>query len=139
MSGLSGASRSRSSKISSHRLIGFSSFQATTGALLTPDQAVIPGAGSAYVGRWSEAALAFFLTGVFIYATVTSFERDQVAAGTVFGALALAFYGGSIWAAVGGAHKFNDRHRTEYLAQQRTKFGIVVRGRGVGAAFERNF
>ncbi len=101
--------------------------------------AVIPGTGSAYVGRWSEAALAFFLTGVFIYATVTSFERDQVAAGTVFGALALAFYGGSIWAAVGGAHKFNDRHRTEYLAQQRTKFGIVVRGRGVGAAFERNF
>lgn len=101
--------------------------------------AVIPGTGSAYVGRWSEAALAFFLTGIFIYATVTSFERDQVAAGTVFGALALAFYGGSIWAAVGGAHKFNDRHRTEYLAQQRTKFGIVVRGRGVGAAFERNF
>jgi TM2 domain-containing membrane protein YozV len=102
--------------------------------------AVIPGAGSFYVGRYAEGSLALFVNAVLIYATVTSFEQDQVAAGTVFGALALAFYGGSIYAAVNGAHKFNDRAKAAYLDEQRVKFGLVVPpAGGIGAAFGTEF
>jgi hypothetical protein len=102
--------------------------------------AVIPGTGSFYVGRYAEGSLALFVNAVLIYATVNSFQREQIPAGTVFGALALAFYGGSIYAAVNGAHKFNDRARAAYLDEQRIKFGIVLPpGGGVAAAFGRDF
>ena len=101
--------------------------------------AVIPGTGSFYVERYAEGALALFVNAVLIYATVNSLQRDQLAAATVFGVLALAFYGGSIYAAVGGAHKFNDRHRSEYLAGQRKRFGVLVPGGRIGAVFEQRF
>jgi tetratricopeptide (TPR) repeat protein len=102
--------------------------------------ALVPGTGSFYVGRFAEGSLALFINAVLIYATVNSFQRDQVAAGTVFGALALTFYGGAIYAAINGAHKFNDRARAAYLEGQRVRFGLVVPpAGGIGAAFERDF
>ena len=42
--------------------------------------AVVPGAGSFYVGRYAEGSLALFMTAVLGYATVTSFDQDHVAA-----------------------------------------------------------
>jgi hypothetical protein len=100
----------------------------------------VPGTGSFYVGRFAEGSLALFVNAVLIYATVNSFQRDQVGAGAVFGALALAFYGGAIYAAINGAHKFNDRARAAYLEEQRVRFGLVVPpAGGIGAAFERDF
>jgi tetratricopeptide (TPR) repeat protein len=102
--------------------------------------AILPGAGSFYTGRYAEGSLALFVNAVLIYATVNSFQRDQVPAGTIFGALALVFYGGSIYAAVNGAHKFNDRAQSSYLEEQRVKFGIVVTpAGGIAAAFGRDF
>jgi len=102
--------------------------------------ALLPGAGSFYAGRYAEGSLAFFVNAVLIYATVNSFQRDQIPAGTVFGALALVFYGGSIYAAVNGAHKFNDRAQSGYLEEQRVTYGIVVTpAGGVAAAFGRDF
>ncbi len=88
---------------------------------------VLPGAGSAYVGRYAEGALAFFVNAVFIYATVNAFEKDNDDLGVVLGVAALAFYGGAIYAAANGAHKFNDRARAAHLDRQRARFGIVVR------------
>ena len=102
--------------------------------------AVVPGAGSFYVGRYAEGSLALFVNAVLIYATVNSFQREQVAAGTVFGALALAFYGGAIYAAANGAHKFNGRALAAYLEEQRVTFGIVVPpAGGIAAAFGADF
>lgn len=101
--------------------------------------AVIPGSGSFYVGRYAEGSLALFVNVLLIGATISSFEEDQIAVGTVLGALALAFYGGSIYSAVNGAHKFNAAANTGYLRQQRQRFGIVV-GRGrIAAAFSTSF
>ncbi|MBI3994018.1 MAG: hypothetical protein HY342_12155 [Candidatus Lambdaproteobacteria bacterium] len=101
--------------------------------------AVLPGSGSVYVGRYAEGALAFFLTGLLTYTAVASFDARQPALGAVFGGLALAFYGGGIYSAVGGAHKHNDALRSAYLTQQRRRYGLVVGPGGIAAAFEVSF
>ncbi len=101
--------------------------------------ALLPGAGSFYVGRYAEGSLAFFLTALLGYATVTSFDQDHVAAGTVLGALTLAFYGGAIYSAANGAHKFNSAAQETYLGQQRRRFGISVGAGRVAGAFNLHF
>jgi tetratricopeptide (TPR) repeat protein len=101
--------------------------------------AVLPGAGSFYVGRYAEGSRAFFLTALLGYATVTSFDQDHVAAGTVFGALTLAFYGGAIYSAANGAHKYNNAVRETFLGEQRRRFGIAVGAGRVAGAFNLQF
>jgi tetratricopeptide (TPR) repeat protein len=71
--------------------------------------ALVPGAGSLYVGRTSEAALAFVVNALLISGTVTAFQEHQDGLGVGLGVFALAFYGGNIYAAVSGAHKYNDQ------------------------------
>ena len=89
--------------------------------------AVVPGAGSVYVGRYAEGALAFFLNAVLFYATRDSLRAEQPVAAATFGVLALTFYGGSIYSAVNGAYKFNDDQQAAYLREQRLRFGLVLR------------
>jgi tetratricopeptide (TPR) repeat protein len=101
--------------------------------------AVLPGAGSVYVGRYAEGALAFFVNTLFIVSTVSAFQNDQPALGAVLGVIALAFYGGSIYAAVNGAHKHNDRALAAYLDDQRVRFGIVLLPGGAGASIRGSF
>ena len=101
--------------------------------------AILPGSGSFYVGRYAEGSLAFFVNAVLIYGAVNAFEEDKEGLGVVLGALGLAFYGGSIYAAANGAHKFNDGAKSAYLAGQRTRFGIVVDRTGLAGAFQRSF
>lgn len=101
--------------------------------------AAVPGAGSVYVGRYAEGALAFFVDALFIASTVSAFQHDQPVLGAVLGVFALAFYGGSIYAAANGAHKYNDRARAAYLDEQRTRFGIVPLPGGVGASIHGRF
>ncbi|MFI5400145.1 MAG: hypothetical protein ACHQZQ_03725 [SAR324 cluster bacterium] len=101
--------------------------------------AVLPGAGSLYVGRPAEAALSFVVNALLISATVTAFQERQDGLGVGLGVLALAFYGGNVYAAVSGAHKFNDRAEAEYLDAQRTRFGLVLERGKIGAAFQRDF
>jgi tetratricopeptide (TPR) repeat protein len=101
--------------------------------------AALPGAGSVYVRRYAEGALAFFINALLITSTASAFQHDQSALGTVLGAFALAFYGGSIYAAVNGAHKYNDRALADDLDQQRTRFGILLLPGGAGSALQRSF
>ena len=101
--------------------------------------ALLPGAGSFYVGRFAEGSLAFFVTGLLGFAAVEAFDEDEPGLGTLMGAFALAFYGGSILAAANGAHKFNDSGRALYLEEQRNRFGIVLAPGGIAGAFRRKF
>jgi hypothetical protein len=101
--------------------------------------AILPGAGSVYVGRYAEGALAFFVNALLIGGTVTAFQEHQDGLGVGLGVLALAFYGGSIYAAASGAHKFNDRAEAAYLDQQRARFGLILERGRIGAAFQRGF
>lgn len=101
--------------------------------------AVLPGAGSVYAERYAEGALAFFVNALFIASTISAFQADQPALGAALGVFALGFYGGSIYAAVNGVHKYNDRALAAYLDEQRTRFGIVPLPGGVSAGIERSF
>ena len=100
---------------------------------------LVPGAGSFYVGRYSEGSLAFFMTSVLIYGTMNAIEEKKEGLGLVLGTLGLAFYGGSILAATNGAHKFNDHARDAWLTDTRRKFGIVINRGGLGGAFRQSF
>jgi tetratricopeptide (TPR) repeat protein len=101
--------------------------------------AIVPGAGSVYVGRYSEGALAFFVNALLISGTVTAFQEHQDGLGVGLGVLAIAFYGGSIYAAASGAHKFNDRTEAAYLDEQRVRFGLILERGKIGAAFQSSF
>lgn len=101
--------------------------------------AVLPGAGSVYVGRYAEGALAFFVNALLISSTASAYQHDQPALGTVLGVFALAFYGGSIYAAVNGAQKYNDRAQAADLDEQRTHFGILLLPGGASGALQRSF
>jgi hypothetical protein len=108
-------------------------------ALAGTMSAVLPGSGSIYVGRYAEGALAYFVNALLIGGTVTAFQEHQDGLGVGLGVLALAFYGGSIYAAVNGAHKFNDRAAAGYLDQQRVRFGLILERGRIGAAFQSAF
>lgn len=86
--------------------------------------AVLPGAGSAYNGRYLEGAYALFFTGLFLAATLDAVNNDQSELSVLFGFFTISFYGGSIYTAVNGAHKLNDRMRHEQLIWVRKKHGI---------------
>lgn len=101
--------------------------------------AAIPGAGSFYVGRYAEGSLAFFVNAVFIYAALNAFEKDDDGLGAVLAVGALAFYGGAIYAAANGAHKFNDRARADYLSRKRARFGLTLQPGGLKGILEKRF
>ncbi len=100
---------------------------------------LLPGAGSVYVGRYSEGALSFFINALFIGATVNAVDKDDDDLAVVLGIGALAFYGGNIYAAANGAHKFNDRVRAAYLLQQRVRFGLLPRPEGWAGVLQLRF
>jgi hypothetical protein len=101
--------------------------------------ALLPGTGSFYVGRPAEGALALFVNALLIGGTVTAFQEHQDGLGVGLGVLALTFYGGSIYAAASGAHKFNDRADAAYLDAQRARFGLILEPGRIGAAFQGTF
>lgn len=101
--------------------------------------AVVPGAGSFYTGRYAEGSLALFVNALLFYGAGEAYRADEPALGALLGSLALVFYGGSIYAAANGAHKFNDRAQAAYLQQQRVRFGLVVEGGGLAGVFETRF
>lgn len=108
-------------------------------ALAGTMSAILPGSGSFYVGRYAEGTLAFFVNALLITGTVTAFQEHQDGLGVGLGVLALAFYGGNIYAAASGAHKFNDSAEAAYLDQQRSRFGLILERGRIGAAFQSGF
>lgn len=86
--------------------------------------AVLPGAGSFYNGRFMEGTYAFFITGLFVFASLDAYQNNQPELGTLFGFFGVAFYGGNIYAAVNGVHKTNDKKATDQLNRLRQKHGI---------------
>jgi len=85
--------------------------------------AVIPGAGSAYLGRWREGSYAFLITGLFALGSREAYQSGQPALGAVLGGFGLVFYGGNIYLAVNSAHKLGDQNEAQQLEQYRRKQG----------------
>ncbi|MBU0986997.1 MAG: tetratricopeptide repeat protein [Proteobacteria bacterium] len=68
---------------------------------------VIPGAGHLYCERYQDALIAFLINGALIFAACESFDNDNPVLGGVIAFVEFGFYGGNIYGAVSGAHKYN--------------------------------
>lgn len=100
--------------------------------------AVLPGAGQLYVGRRGDAAAAFLLNALFVWAAVESFDRGNDVAGGILLAFEAGWYSGNVFNAVGSAHKYNRRARQEYLDDLQNRYGRSEGGTP-GAIFVRAF
>jgi len=104
--------------------------------------ALVPGLGHAYVSRYRDALVAFVLNGVFIWATVESFDQDHEVLGGILAALEVGWYTGNIYSAVNCAHKYNRRSRDDFRSGLKDQFdlGVFVANRGrVGLALKFRF
>jgi hypothetical protein len=71
--------------------------------------AVMPGAGYLYLGQTQSALTAFFLNGLFLWATSHFYLHNQIAAGTIFLSFELGWYFGGIFGAGLEAKYYNER------------------------------
>jgi hypothetical protein len=83
----------------------------TTAGILA---ALIPGLGHAYVTRYRDAAVAFILNGLFIWAALESFDEGNHALGAILGVLELGWYTGNIYSAANVAVKYNRKMQNEF-------------------------
>ena len=87
--------------------------------------AVLPGAGQGYVGKWSDATLAFVLNGVFIWGSVEAFHQDEDVAGSFLLAMEATWYFGNIYNAVNGAQKFNRATDERFFDTVKIRYGLA--------------
>lgn len=104
--------------------------------------AILPGLGHAYVSRYKDAAIAFLLNGLFIWAAVESFQQDHEVLGGILTFLELGWYTGNIYSAVNVTHKHNRKMQNEFRGtlKDRLDLKLFTAGEGhVGLAFRFRF
>jgi TM2 domain-containing membrane protein YozV len=69
--------------------------------------AVLPGSGQFYNERYQDGIYSFVLNGLFILGAWKAFDSDNFGLGAVLTIFEIGWYSGSIYGAVGGAHKYN--------------------------------
>lgn len=72
-------------------------------------QAVLPGAGLAYAGRWGPAAASFGLNGLFLYGTAKAWNQGQNALAALLFFFEWGWYFGGIEAAREAVTEYNRR------------------------------
>lgn len=88
--------------------------------------AVLPGAGQFYIGRPRDAAVSFFLNGLFVWATVEAFRRDNDVTGGILLFFESGWYLGNVYNAVSGAHKFNRRAEERLLDDLQSRYDVLI-------------
>lgn len=68
---------------------------------------IVPGLGHIYIGEYSNALLAAVWNGIFIYGLVDSIVSGRYGQAAVIGLLESIWYGGTIFGAIAGAHRYN--------------------------------
>jgi tetratricopeptide (TPR) repeat protein len=76
---------------------------ATAGLL----SAILPGSGQFYNERYRDGIYSFLLNGLFIVGAWKAFDSDNYALGGILTLFEIGWYGGNVYGAVGGAHKYN--------------------------------
>ena len=76
---------------------------ATAGLL----SAVLPGSGQMYTERYQDGITSFLLNGLFIAGAWKAFDSENYALGAILTLFEIGWYGGNVYGAIGGAHKFN--------------------------------
>lgn len=90
--------------------------------------AVLPGAGQLYAERPQDALAAFLLNGVFIWATLEAFSRDNEVAGGILLFFEAGWYFGNIYSAINSTHKYNRKITRNFReqTQERLQFKLGV-------------
>ena len=88
--------------------------------------AVIPGLGHAYVSRYKDAVVAFLLNGLFIWATIESFNQDHNVLGGILAFFEAGWYAGNIYSAVNVTHKWNRKVRDDFRKGLIDRFDLGV-------------
>ncbi len=68
---------------------------------------IIPGLGHFYLGEFQNGVLAMVWNGIFIYGLVDSILAGRYGQAALIGLLETIWYGGTIFGAVAGAHRYN--------------------------------
>ena len=106
--------------------------------------ALLPGAGQAYVGHWSDALLAFGLNAAFFWGTYEAFERDESVLGCFLLTLDTTWYFGNVYNAANGARRVNQTRQKRFFENLSVRCGLTFPPSrndgpapmlGVGAAF----
>jgi len=110
----------------------------TVAALLS---AALPGAGQAWAGRRSDAAVAFFVNAVLITGVAAAASNDEEVTAGALGVLALGFYAGNVYGGANAAQRFNRNERARFLDRTRgmlraSHVGLGVRETEQGRALE---
>ena len=87
---------------------------------------IVPGLGHAYLSRYRDAAVAFLLNGLFIWATVEAINQDQNVLGGILAFFELGWYAGNIYSAVNGAHKYNRKVRDDFSKSFRDRLDLRI-------------
>ena len=87
---------------------------------------VVPGLGHVYLSRYKDAAVAFLLNGLFIWATVESFQQDHNVLGGILAFFELGWYAGNIYSAVNGAHKYNRKVRDDFSKSFKDRLDLRI-------------
>lgn len=87
--------------------------------------AILPGAGQAYVGHWSDAALAFGLNAVFAWGTYAAFRQDEDVLGCFLLALDTTWYFGNVYNAANGARRVNQNRQKRFFENLDVRYGLV--------------
>lgn len=87
--------------------------------------AILPGVGQAYVGHWSDAALAFGLNAVFFWGTYEAFDRDENVLGCFLLALDTTWYFGNVYNAANGARRVNQNGQKRFFENLDVRYGLT--------------
>ncbi len=77
--------------------------------------AIVPGLGYSYDGYKQTALSSFIVNGLFIWATVEAFRRDNQSIGTMLGILSFGWYTGNIYGSVVSAERRNIKLKEDLL------------------------
>lgn len=92
--------------------------------------AVLPGAGHAYLGEWRNGLVSFLLNGSFIAAAAMAFINANPVLGAILGFVELGWYAGSIFSAVNSAHKVNKKTVDDFVKRLEAKNGLYLQAEG---------
>jgi tetratricopeptide (TPR) repeat protein len=87
--------------------------------------AILPGAGQLYVGRKSDALIAFIINAALIGGAYAAFENDEEVLGGVFVFFETSWYAGTIYNAVNSAHKRKRNGTRKFLERFNLELGVL--------------
>jgi tetratricopeptide (TPR) repeat protein len=76
---------------------------------------LLPGLGHVYCDRYRDGLVAFLLNGLFVWASLESFNNDNNVLGGMLAFLELGWYSGNIYSAVNSAQKLNRKLKDDFL------------------------